>query len=1039
MAMVIDAFLGNLSSLAAQMVQDEVGMLLGIPGEIENLGKTVSTIQCVLSDAERRQTKGSAIEQWLLDLKDVMYDADDLLDLCQIKAEDRRTHSDHPDPFCSKFSCCVNFLYWFRNPVFAHGVGTQIKELNSRLEEIAKKKSDLGLIELQGQSNVHDGHVDISHKTDPTFVVDDVVGEKIEKDAELLVRWLTKEEMGVKVFGVVGMPGIGKSTLAKKVFNDPKIVDEFHKKFWVCVSKNLEGVEVLKCIIRAAGGNHGVAEQRSELVPMLQQLVQGKKFLLVLDDVWRESQNVWDNLLRDAMIGGAHGSRVLVTTRHGDVARFMGAAASHHVEKLSDEDAWSLLIKQVSINQIESEILEDIGLQLVKRCDGLPLAVKAIGGVLRTRDKNEVEWQKVLKSDLWSAVDLPSGFHRTFYLSYADLPSDLKQCFIFCSLYPKDFEYEKSDLIYLWFTEGLLCDTGDSSFWELGKRCYNQLISRNLLEVSSRHYGDYYCTMPDMWRSFAEFLGKGENFIMRKAEFSHSSKYSLKLRRLSVETTIVDPDFLKIENPLRTLVIRNNPMGDVLSDMLLSFPYLRMLDLYKSNINSLPDSFCDLVHLRYLNLEGSKLQNLPNSIGNLRKLVYLNLKNCEQLSHVPSSICDLLDLRFLSLYRSKVEVFPMGLRKLKKLVEFHGFTPYDNSNGFSSLEDLGTLDQILELSLCGLEKAMDVTLAKKANLKDKVHLKHLQLRYSLTALPTIEERKAAEDVLNELRPPPTLEFLMIDTFCGFQLPWLHVRTYLSELKNLKFLELHKCVCFSRLPCLGQLPNLDFLIVRLSGSIKRIGREIFLDDSEDHTEFSQSSILPFPQLIRLEFSSMTGWVEWLWEEDQPAMPKLEKLIIDECRKLPSLPTGLSYHATSLKRLEINKCEALNYVEGLQSLQDLVIIEGTNLKRISNLPKLSYLGIRDCPNLEILENLKPFYRMALHDIQMETLPEYLITAMAKNLTIWCKNELSLKITSQRVGGTETEWKKFEHIPVVNIYSRDDSIIKENISIHHKCADP
>ncbi|KAF3325248.1 NBS-LRR disease resistance protein [Carex littledalei] len=144
------------------------------------------------------------------------------------------------------------------------------------------------------------------------------------------------------------MGGIGKSTLAKKIFNDPRIEDEFQLKIWVCVSEEVKGEEVLKCVIRGAGGEPGYTNERSELVPILERHVNGKKFFLVLDDVWAESRAVWDGLLRAPMSSGAHGSRLLVTSRDERVANGMRATKSHRVEKLSDEDGWSLLIKQYS-------------------------------------------------------------------------------------------------------------------------------------------------------------------------------------------------------------------------------------------------------------------------------------------------------------------------------------------------------------------------------------------------------------------------------------------------------------------------------------------------------------------------------------------------------------------------------------------------------------------------------------------------------------------------------------------------------------------
>ncbi|KAF3325236.1 disease resistance protein RGA3 [Carex littledalei] len=282
-----------------------------------------------------------------MQLKDVMYDADDVIDLCQIKAKERLAGSS------SHSRCGFPLLSCFGNPFFAHEIGSKIKDINSRLEGIAKRRTDLGLT----QSPIFPTHgvrrVDsiIHRKTDHLIVVDDIVGEKIEEDTEMLVSWLTEEEKGVRenvcVVAILGMGGIGKSTLAKKIFNDPRIEDEFQLKIWVCVSKEVKGEEVLKCVIRGAGGEPGYTNERSELVPILERHVKGKKFFLVLDDVWAESRAVWDGLLRAPMSRGAHGSRLLVTTRDERVANGMRATKSLQVQKLSDEDGWSLLIKQV--------------------------------------------------------------------------------------------------------------------------------------------------------------------------------------------------------------------------------------------------------------------------------------------------------------------------------------------------------------------------------------------------------------------------------------------------------------------------------------------------------------------------------------------------------------------------------------------------------------------------------------------------------------------------------------------------------------------
>ncbi|KAF3327866.1 disease resistance protein RGA4 [Carex littledalei] len=182
------------------MVEEEVGMLLGIPGEVEKLSETIRDVQCVLADAENKQSKSKAIERWLMKLKDVMYDADDVIDLCQIKANERLAASSSRFPLNAHYGC--HLLSCFRNPVFAHEIGSKIKDINSRLHEIAKRKAQLGLNDSQifsGPSKpVHRVNSIITRKTDPTVVLDDIVGVKIEEDTNLLVNWLTKEEKSAR-------------------------------------------------------------------------------------------------------------------------------------------------------------------------------------------------------------------------------------------------------------------------------------------------------------------------------------------------------------------------------------------------------------------------------------------------------------------------------------------------------------------------------------------------------------------------------------------------------------------------------------------------------------------------------------------------------------------------------------------------------------------------------------------------------------------------------------------------------------------------
>ncbi|KAJ3692281.1 hypothetical protein LUZ60_012631 [Juncus effusus] len=609
--MVLDAFMSSLSRVVLTMVQDKVSVLLGVPGELDKLSRTIGDVRYVLSDAERKQSESYAISRWVMELKDLMYDTDDFLELCQIKADERR------DSVAS--SCCC-FGYLVMNPGFACRIGRRIRELNSRMDGIVKKISLLGLVEDRADFRLVQSIVSL--KTDPMIVQSDIVGEKIEENCDNLMDLLTKEDgANVKenmvVVAIVGVGGIGKTTLAKRVFNDQRIKDEFHVKIWVCISKEIVERDLLKNIIREVGGHHGDAEERSELLPILEKLISRKKFFLVLDDVWRESEQSCHGLLRDPLMSGAYGSRILVTTRDQTVATRMRAVHSLHVDKLPNEDAWSLLAKQVVLGGEEREIkhLKGIGFEILKKCNGLPLAIKVLGGVLCTKNKTESEWQAVLLNNLWSARKLPDDIHVSLYLGYEDLPAQLKQCFVFCSLYPEDWEFNSDDLANFWRAQGLLQTERASSVCDLGMEYYNELVLRNLLEPNRNFYDPARCKMHDLLRLFARYLARNESFLTTEAMNLSSRASPIKLRHLAIKEKDVVVDLLKKQESLRTLLMIQHATIN-LGSILDSLSSLRVLVISFSKISSLPNSLCRLLP-RWLNVE--------TTLHNLR---YLMLANC---------------------------------------------------------------------------------------------------------------------------------------------------------------------------------------------------------------------------------------------------------------------------------------------------------------------------------------------------------------------------------------------------------------------------
>ncbi|XP_066396488.1 putative disease resistance protein RGA4 [Miscanthus floridulus] len=403
MAMILDAFVPMLGRMVADAVKERLDMLLGVPGEMERLEVTLEDLVNVLGDAEMKRITDTAVDAWVRELKDVMYDADDVLDQRRMEA----CGGDAPKRSFPGVGCCVPLFTCFRDPVLAHDMAAQIKELNRRLESVRRRSSMFRFVSASSSSvPLRQQPASTSNgKTSSVIVHADLVGEKIEQDANALVEALTTDDQreNVIVVGITGAGGIGKTTLSKRVFADQRVRDEFDLRVWVCVSQDVNEADLLWSVMVGAGGghhhHHDATPDRSSLEPALQRGVSGKKVLLVLDDVW--SEVAWNEVLQNAFRAGARGgTRVLVTTRKVTVARQMKAVHIHWVKKLKPEDGWRLLKNQVVLgrNPTDIENFKDIGMEIVTRCDCLPLAIKTVGGLLCTKERTSRDWEEVSRS-----------------------------------------------------------------------------------------------------------------------------------------------------------------------------------------------------------------------------------------------------------------------------------------------------------------------------------------------------------------------------------------------------------------------------------------------------------------------------------------------------------------------------------------------------------------------------------------------------------------------------------------------------------------
>ena len=349
MAMVLDAFASYLVDMLTQVATDEVKTMLGVSGEIDKMGDKLRDLKNFLADVDRRNITDSSVQEWVGHLKGAMYEATDILDLCQLKAMER-------GPSTKDVGCFNPLLFCMRNPSHAHDIGTRIKALNKRLDTIKERSAAFSFINI-GAYEDRSSKVHVTRSGNPNrettgeFDRAGVVGEKIEQDTRKLVEIMLSEKEGntnIMVVAIVGVGGIGNTTLAQNVINDETMKAEFDNTIWLSINKDFDKVELLRTIITQAGGVvHGGEKALAVLQPILATTLKGKKLFLVLDDVW--DHGAWNDVLKASLANVlARGSRVLVTTRDERVARGMKAVLPyHHVDKLKEEDAWSLLKKQV--------------------------------------------------------------------------------------------------------------------------------------------------------------------------------------------------------------------------------------------------------------------------------------------------------------------------------------------------------------------------------------------------------------------------------------------------------------------------------------------------------------------------------------------------------------------------------------------------------------------------------------------------------------------------------------------------------------------
>ncbi|KAL5548850.1 hypothetical protein UlMin_004081 [Ulmus minor] len=950
---------------------------------LDELKVKLLSADVLLDDAEEKQLTNQKVKKWLVELTHVIYRADFLMDKIDTEASQRAREDESATTTSKVMSFFSASVRAFERSVIDEG-----KEILRKLDILLGQTSHLGL-----KAGAQTRPLQRLHA--PLVVKDsDVVGR--DKDKEEIVKLLLSDDVSgqsLSVIPIVGMGGVGKTTLAQLVYEDSKVQQHFAFKVWVTVSEDFNVFQITKAIFQKVTSQEcSIGEQR-ELQRKLNEALAGKMFLLVLDDVWNENYGQWDSL-KSAFQSGEHGSRIIVTTRSKDVALTMSKGVMHELKLVSDEDCWLLFQKHAfDDNQAPTEELKTIGHKIVERCKGLPLAVKSVAGLLHTTS-NAKEWEKILKSDVWLKNDIVPAL----WLSFHFLPPVLKRCFAYCSIFPKDYEFEETDMekiIWLWMTEGLLTPEDGERMEDVGKAYLQALISRSFFQPSGTDKSAM--VMHDLVHDLAMFIS-GE-FCFSCGNSNDLSNLGTKSCHLSYR--IKSDDLMKLGAVSQSREKKLMSLRTLLALPLSVYPFykpvlelhelflqvggcLRVFSLSQSSITELPDSIGNMKYLRYLDLSRTLIKELPNSICTFYNLQTLLLSYCEDLKRLPTKLAALVNLRHLDIsYTFSLKEMPPQMCKMKSLQTLSDFVLGENDSW--RIKELGEFP-LLEgrLRISGLEYIVDVKDVLEANLKDKKFLSELIFEWRWSGDSNITSSQLEREVLAALQPHMNLKELTIRGYKGTIFPdWVGHESFC----NMVAVRLSRCRNVCMLPPLGQLFSLKRLEMFDLDGVASIGNEICGSSSTTTNH-------PFTSLQKLEIRLMPSWEEWSFSSDRlgqegGVFPCLTQLYLYQCKKLiVGLP---DCHLPSLKSIEIRDCDEMVGVFVCQSRQEM---------DTKAFPSLESISIKRCKKLWEnrmkwgLERLPSLMTLSLWRIEEEvdSFPEEgLLPTILTNLSIHCCDKL------------------------------------------------
>ncbi|KAM7488898.1 hypothetical protein LguiB_026382 [Lonicera macranthoides] len=467
-----------------ELLINEARFMCGVHDQLKELRDELTEMRCFLKDVDGRQEETETLQNLVIEIRKVTYDAEDALELYAFKVSSRRRRN-----VLLRFACIFN------EGIAVHTVGLKIDRIKIKISKLTASLERNGIRAVreggEGPSSSHERRNEI-RRSYSHVIEEDVVG--IDKDIKTLVEKLVNHVH--RVVSIFGMGGLGKTTLAKKVYHHPDVRCHFDNFAWVCISQMWEKMDVLKGILIKLIPERNREIKRmtdAELVKQLYEIQQQKKCLVVLDDVW--SNNVWDTI-QPAFPDGDTGSRILLTTRMEEVAyHIYRNAFLHRLGFLNREDSWQLLVKKAFPGRRDTEPrveaqMEEKGKEMLERCGDVPLAIVVVGGLLVNKHTLN-DWERVHRNLDWylkrGEVFNPQdqkSVEQVLALSYNNLPYQLKSCFLYLGNFQEDDNVSTEKLFLLWIAEGIVVPEdreNEETMMDVAKRYLGELAQRSMV------------------------------------------------------------------------------------------------------------------------------------------------------------------------------------------------------------------------------------------------------------------------------------------------------------------------------------------------------------------------------------------------------------------------------------------------------------------------------------------------------------------------------------------------------------------------------